>query len=277
MPIPPTAPRDRQDPLRYIAAVSMSVSASGHPCSGGSIEVNSQLPEGRGFSSSAALCVATAQAMLASQGAVLTPRRLARIAYEAERERVGVPCGLLDQLACAFARPLLIDWGERTPRIHGVRLGAPLHLVVGTFPEPRDTLAILGRLRDLHEGTGLAGEARVVRDTLAGWGQSAQEGAQALADGEIHRLGALMNLAQQSYEEEFASRFDELKAPRLREACATLREADALGAKFSGAGGDGSVVALAENKAHASALASLLRAMGMEAWSLPTLSPVRGD
>ncbi len=233
----------------------------------------SDLAEGRGFSSSAALCVATARAMLASQGAELTPRRLAQVAYEAERERVGVQCGLLDQLACAHARPLLIEWRGRSPKVHGVRVGDTLHLVVGAFPEPRDTAAILKRLNELHRGKGRASETAAVQRALESWGQGAHAGAHALAAGKLHTLGRWMNRAQKTYEEELAGRIRELRAPRLLAACSTLRDADALGAKFSGAGGDGSVVALAEDAAHASALASLLRALGLEAWSLPPLEP----
>jgi galactokinase len=273
LPIAPRVPRNPQDPLRYIAAVSMSVGAVGHPCPGGEVEVISDLVEGRGLSSSAALCVATAQAMLASQGAELTPRRLAQVAYEAERERIGIQCGLLDQLACAHARPLLIEWRGRSPKVHGVHIGDTLHLVVGAFPEPRDTAAILARLNELHRGKGRASDRAAVQRALETWGQGAHAGAHALAAGKLQTLGRWMNRAQKTYEEELGERIRELRAPRLAAACATLRDADALGAKFSGAGGDGSVVALAEDEAHAAALAALLRASGLEAWSLPPMEP----
>ncbi len=273
LPIPPSGPRNKRDPLRYIAAVSMSVGTAGHPCPGGVVTVESDLPEGRGFSSSAALCVATAKAMLASQGVELPPRQVAHVAYEAERERVGIPCGLLDQLACSHARPLLIEWGGRSPRVHGVHLGARVFLVVGSFPEPRDTAGILKRLNELHRGRGRSEDAAAVQRALACWGEAAHEGAQALALGKLETLGEWMNKAQEVYETELARRIAELRAPRLIQACEMLREADALGAKFSGAGGDGSVVALARDEAHASALGSLLRSMGLESWNLPPFEP----
>jgi mevalonate kinase len=271
LPISSPSVLNPKDPLRYIAAVKMSVSAAGHPCQGGDVVVQSDLPQRRGFSSSAALCVATAQAMLASQGAEFLPRRLARVAYEAERERVGIPCGLLDQLACAHGRPLLVEWGARNPKVHAVRIGATLHLVVGAFPEPRDTVAILRRLNALYRGDGPLDQTRAVKRAIDGWGTGATAGAHALAAGKIDTVGRWMNRAQEAYETELADRIPELRAPRLVEACAALRDANALGAKFSGAGGDGSVVAVAKGAAHAAALASLLRTLGLDAWSLPPL------
>jgi len=271
VPVPSSVPHDRSDPLRYVAAVAMSVGAAGHPCSGGEVEVTSELPEGRGFSSSAALCVATARVMLASQGAELTPRRLAQVAYEAERERIGVRCGLLDQLAVAHERPLLLEWEGRSPKIHGVRSGADLHLVAGAFSEPRDTAAILDVLSAHHGGQGRVADTSAVQKVIAAWGKAAHAGAHALAAGKLETLGRWMDRAQDLYDDQLEQRFPALAAPRLRAVCLTLNEAGALGAKFSGAGGDGSVVAIAEDEAHASALASLLRSLGLEAWALPPL------
>jgi mevalonate kinase len=53
-----------------------------------------------------------------------------------------------------------------------------------------------------------------------------------------------MDACQEIYEEDLASTFPALRAPGLVRAVRALRAAGALGAKFSGAGGDGSVVGL---------------------------------
>ena len=59
--------------------------------------IMSTIPMGGGLSSSAALGVSLALAF----GGPRTPRELAEIAYAAERDFVGVPCGIMDQFAAA--------------------------------------------------------------------------------------------------------------------------------------------------------------------------------
>ena len=59
--------------------------------------VVSDLPSGAGLSSSAALELSTALALLALAGATIEPGRLAALGRHAENKYVGVPCGILDQ------------------------------------------------------------------------------------------------------------------------------------------------------------------------------------
>jgi galactokinase len=76
-------------------------------CAGLAIEpanllVRSTVPEGSGLSSSAALEVSTALALLA--GRSLDPLSLARLCQRAERNFVGMPCGIMDQYISIFGR-----------------------------------------------------------------------------------------------------------------------------------------------------------------------------
>jgi len=76
------------------------------------ISVKSDVPIGCGISSSAALCVAVARALKALTGADWDDVEIALIAYEAEHDYVGVPCGKMDQFASSVGRPglaLLLD------------------------------------------------------------------------------------------------------------------------------------------------------------------------
>ncbi|MFN8581972.1 MAG: galactokinase [Gemmatimonadaceae bacterium] len=67
--------------------------------------VASEVPVGAGLSSSAALEVATAAGLAALSGrGDLTSLQLARAAHAAESQFVGVPCGIMDQFACALSR-----------------------------------------------------------------------------------------------------------------------------------------------------------------------------
>jgi galactokinase len=69
------------------------------------ISVKSEVPIGCGISSSAALCVATVRALKGLTGATWTDEEIALIAYEAEHDYVGVPCGKMDQFASSIGRP----------------------------------------------------------------------------------------------------------------------------------------------------------------------------
>lgn len=222
------------DPNRYISAVARVIIDDGVPVPPARVAVESDLPPGRGFSSSAAVCVATAGALAQLAGLDPEPERLADWATRAERDRLGVNIGRMDPLACAWGAPLFIRWG---PPEQVERLDAPeLHLLAAAFPESRPTKRILGAL-----GAAWAAGDPQVRAAIQAWGEAAVAGASAIRLSRIEVLGALMNQAQATYE---GLRLPELAAPGLVRACAELRGLGALGAKFSGAGGEGSLVAL---------------------------------
>jgi galactokinase len=82
-------------------------------------EVTSDLPVGRGVSSSAALCVGFAAVWNEIGGFGLSRLSIAEIAQRAENDFVGVRCGLMDQMASALSMPghaLLIDMRSRACR-----------------------------------------------------------------------------------------------------------------------------------------------------------------
>ncbi len=199
------------------------------------VRIYGDLPPGRGFSSSAAVAVGLVRVLGPRVGAdVGDPDRVAELAWRAEHEILGVNCGLLDPLACAYARPLHLRFGPQGTRVF------PLHparatLIVGSFSRPRDTRAILAAL-------GAARTTAPVRTALEGFGDAAEAVAKALPAGDHMRIGAEMNRCQALYEEHLLT-LPELAAPGLVRAVRRLRDAGAYGAKFSGAGGDGSVVA----------------------------------
>ncbi|MFF6887412.1 galactokinase [Streptomyces sp. NPDC012421] len=87
----------------YPAGVVWALRAAGYPVSGADLHLGSTVPTGAGLSSSAALEVVTALALNDLYDLGLTRPELARIAQRAENEFVGVPCGVMDQMASACA------------------------------------------------------------------------------------------------------------------------------------------------------------------------------
>ncbi len=92
--------------------------------------VTSDLPAGAGLSSSAAIELATALALLELAGSQpIAPEQLAALGRHAENTYVGVPCGILDQGTSAFGRAgQLVHIDCRGPRFSRVPLPAGTHL-----------------------------------------------------------------------------------------------------------------------------------------------------
>ena len=68
------------------------------------ILIDSQVPEGKGVSSSAAIEVATMRAVAALLKTELPGEELARLCQLAENQIVGAPCGIMDQMTSALGR-----------------------------------------------------------------------------------------------------------------------------------------------------------------------------
>jgi len=116
---------------RYVAAVVELLARRGRPAVGLEGTIESTVPMGAGLSSSAALTVSVALALCRVADFELPSLELARIARDAELAAVGVPCGLMDPAASLLARrghALLLDCGTEDWR--AVRLPPGLGIVV---------------------------------------------------------------------------------------------------------------------------------------------------
>ncbi|MER5206698.1 galactokinase [Streptomyces sp. NPDC002825] len=87
----------------YPAGVVWALREAGHPVAGADVHLTSTVPTGAGLSSSAALEVVTALALNDLFELGLSRPELARLAQRAENAFVGVPCGVMDQMASACA------------------------------------------------------------------------------------------------------------------------------------------------------------------------------
>ncbi len=94
---------------RDAAAERAGTRAAGEPC-GVDVLFGGNLAVGAGLSSSASICVATATALDALWDLAEDPMRTVRTALEAEREFVGVHCGIMDPFAVGLARPETLLW-----------------------------------------------------------------------------------------------------------------------------------------------------------------------
>ena len=96
----------------YIVGVALMLESSGRNLSGADLIVWSDVPIGAGLSSSAALEVSCAHALLTESGLPFDPIEIAQICQRAENDFVGMRCGVMDQyIACCgvAGHALLID------------------------------------------------------------------------------------------------------------------------------------------------------------------------
>ncbi len=103
-----TAAGDWADYVRAIVSVMRDRGVD----SGMDVRVESRVPLGSGLSSSAALLVAAARALREAFNLPVTDLEIALLARRAENEFVGAPVGIMDQMACSLAdarSALLID------------------------------------------------------------------------------------------------------------------------------------------------------------------------
>jgi galactokinase len=228
--------------------------AMSRPERGGTLRIESTLPIGSGLSSSAALCVALAEAF----GVGGSPAAVARLCREAEH-RSGVPVGLMDPLVCAGGRRghgLLIDFStlgsEPVPLPPGIEVvvidsGHPRALrdseYAARVAECEAAAAIIGPL-GLATGGDLAGlrdpllrrRARHVVTECLRVGRFAL----ALRGDDLVGAGVLMNESHRSLSEKFAVSTPEVDALVARVASLP----GVFGARMTGAGFGGCVVAL---------------------------------
>jgi galactokinase len=86
----------------YPIGVARELIRAGFPIAPANLLIRSSVPEGSGLSSSAALEVSSALAFL--NGREMPPLEIAKLCQRAEREFVGVPCGIMDQYVSVFGR-----------------------------------------------------------------------------------------------------------------------------------------------------------------------------
>jgi len=275
---PLDAPIPSHGPLRFVAAAMAQLNDSGVAIHPAELWVASDLPSGRGLSSSAAFSLGILDALSRLSGHQLAAKDLVEHAHQVEHRHLKIPCGRLDPAACAAAQPLILRWTrdtERSVRMATTRVAplGTLHLIVGVMNAPRDTEKILSCLNHHHSAPIGDADGDAVREAIFEFGSAAERGAHALRNGHTTTLGEAMNDVQKVYESNLSQRFKPLHAPRLTRVVNDLRSRGALGAKFSGAGGDGSVVALFSDENAARSNAIWLESQGLSSWYAPVAHP----
>ena len=215
-----------------------------------SLHAVAEVPPAAGLGSSAALMVASAQALAAAAGRRLEPDRLEEVATAGERCFHGTPSGIDVALAARGGMGLF-------RRGVGLRpiAAAPIELAVGLSGEPRATGEMVARVTAL-----LASAPARTGAQLDELGLAADESARALVAGNVAALGPHMDRAQVILADLG------LSTRGLDLLVNSARRVGALGAKLTGAGGGGAVIALAPGKTQE--VVAEWRGLGREAFAV---------
>jgi geranylgeranyl diphosphate synthase type I len=197
------------------------------------VEASSDLPPGGGLGSSAALAVAIARAVDAVTGfASGDETRLLARAGAWERVFHGNPSGI-DTATAFHGAVLRYSRAGGVPTLKPLNFPVELWLCVGWSGESSSTRSMVEGVARMH-----ARRPDVVERSIAGAAALVENATLALEAGDLTALGKLMDLGQMILAGLMVS------TEAIERMCALARGAGALGAKLTGAGGGGSVIAL---------------------------------
>lgn len=243
--------------LKYVNAVIAAIMEDGLRLGGADLDIESDVPMKKGLSSSAALCVSASRALSALFSLNLSSDDVVRISYRAENGLLGIGCGMMDQTAAAHEEPLFMDF-QGGFRYREIDLKRALPLVIADTGGERDTKLILNSLNHHYFRER---DPLIVR-TLGTDIPRLVKKARAEMEGScrLERIGRLMNENQSCYDRGLRPFCpQELDTPLLYDALDIALEAGALGAKWTGAGGEGSIIALARDEESCGRIADALR------------------
>ncbi|GHD15806.1 galactokinase [Nocardiopsis kunsanensis] len=265
------APGSVPEGAAYQAGALWVLLEEGHRVGGLDLLVDSTIPAGSGLSTSAALCCATVLAATGLYGHEPAPEEVARLAQRAENDFVGVPCGIMDQSAVMLAeqgRALFLDCrslttvsepfdlAEQGMSLLVVDTRAPRRLVEGAYADRRSSCERAARvlevsalrevtgpeldraLQRLPEGSVRARVRHVVTEN-----ERVLRAVELLRAGRLREVGPLLTASHVSLREDY-----EVSVAEVDTAVEAALSAGALGARITGGGFGGCVIALVDSE-----------------------------
>ncbi|MFP4637955.1 MAG: mevalonate kinase [Spirochaetaceae bacterium] len=212
----------------------------------GEILVETTVPPGMGFGSSAAVCTALARAVLpqlaaASSVAEPTPLDIWQLAHELEVFFHGSPSGIDTGISNLGGIQAFTFERNGLPRAETLD-NADLFLLVGAVPRRGDTKHLVTRVKAARQ----SGDPQT-RRALAELGAIAERAISVLAGNDTSRSAKRLGTLAESAQEHL--RRLELSTGSLEDVIAAGTEAGSVGGKLSGAGGGGAFYLLFEDAA----------------------------
>ena len=212
------------------------------------LSVSSAIPIASGLGSGAAIAVAVIRALDTYLELGLSREEVSALAYETERLHHGTPSGI-DNTVIAFEQPVYFVRRQPQNQIETFCPARPLRLVIADTGVRSATKDVVGDVRRQWEADRTRFEA-----LFDACGRLAEAGRSALATGDLVAVGRLMNENHQQLVAMTVS------SPALDRLATAARTAGALGAKLSGAGRGGNLIALVAAESEAAVCDALTAA-----------------
>ena len=220
------------------------------------ISITSTIPVASGLGSGAAVTVALVRALSSTLQRPLSDEQVNAFAYEIEKLHHGTPSGI-DNTVITYARPVYFIKGQP---IETFAVGRPFTIVIGDTGISAPTKESVGDVRKLWEADKTLWEK--VFDQVGEISNSARE---QIESGHIESLGDLMNQNHALLQTMTVS------SPELDRLVEAARRSGASGAKMSGGGRGGNMIALVENE-NAPAVAEALLSAGAKRTIITTVA-----
>lgn len=249
----------------YVAGAAWALRSAGGRVTGADLVLESDLPVGAGLASSAALTCGVVLALDNLAGIDRPREETALVAQSAENDFVGVPTGLMDQYAVLLAEPghaLRVDFGGEPPAVEQVPVdwsedgltlavidtGAHHRLAAGEYATRREECAAAASSAGVSSlaSIGLDGLLSLTDETLKARARHVltestrvRGAVTALRRRDWTAFGGMLTSSHESLRDDFAVSCEELDV-----AVDAALQSEALGARMTGAGFGGSVIAL---------------------------------
>lgn len=226
------------------------------PFEGLRIEIHSSIPLGRGLGSSAAVAASIVRSLFSFYGQKLSQRELFSLVQIAETFAHGKPSGI-DMAAVSSEGPI---WFEKGKEPVSLKVVGPLYMVVADTGRIGNTHTAVENVRMKY-----LLEPEKVKKSLDKIEKITVEAKDALLKGDMYLLGKLLNGNQQELMTLGVS------DDGLNALIETARNTGALGAKLTGGGLGGCMIALANSLEHAKVISKeLTKAGAFKSWYFST-------
>jgi len=196
------------------------------------VRVSSTIPVAAGLGSGAAVSVALLRAFSAFLGQPLPDERVSRLAYEVEKIHHGTPSGI-DNTVVTYAEPVYFVKGQSIQRFS---VPQPFTIVIGDTGISSSTSLAVGDVRQAYQA-----DPELYQAYFSAIGKLAEEARRCIAEGTIETLGALM------HENHVLLQKIGVSCEELDRLVSTANQAGAWGAKLSGSGRGGNMIAVVES------------------------------
>jgi mevalonate kinase len=195
------------------------------------ITIQSTIPVASGLGSGAAVSAALARTLADFLQHPLSDSELSSLVFEVEKMHHGTPSGIDNTVICYNKAVYFI----RERALELLKIASAFHILIGDTGEPSPTRTTVSAVRQAWEADPVTFETY-----FASVGEIAKSARTAIEAGNVTLLGPLMNNNQTILEKMGVS------SPELETLIGAARKAGASGAKLSGSGGGGNMIALVQ-------------------------------